>query len=105
MYSLRRFPDIDRESWIAENQELVQEQVKKFEGLFEEPVKGAFEEAMADYVYLSNVMEEVMEWKRSFAGFLAHSLNVDEAQVNQREGRQDYHGGRMSMIKEVLEWF
>ena len=105
MYSVKKFPDYEKDAWIAENKALIQEQVKKFEGLFEEPLRGAFEEIIAQYVFFSNTMEEVVEWKQDFARFLSYSINASEIQIKQGDSKRDFHGGRLSMIKEILEWF
>jgi hypothetical protein len=104
MYSVMKFPEYEREAWIAENKELINQQLK-FEGLSKEAVQNALEQVMAEYIYLSNVTKEVEEWKRNFARFLAYAVNTSESKIEQSKGGDDFDGGRLSMIKEVLEWF
>jgi len=105
MYSVKKFPDYDRKEWITENMNIVDEQVEKFEGLFDDTLKGAFEQEMAEYIFLSKVMEEVIEWKQAFARFLSFTIDATEAQLTQDKGKEDFHRGRLSAMKEVLEWF
>ena len=104
MYSVKKFPDYEREEWIAEHKDLIEEQVEKFEGL-DEALREPLEQVMAEYVFLLNVMEEVLEWKQNFARFLSYAIDAAEVQLNQKSGKEDLHRGRLSMIKEILGWF
>ena len=105
MYNVKKFPDIDKDSWIADNMALVNEQLAKFEGVFEEPVRRTFEDVMAEYVFLSNTMQEIAEWKDNLARFLSYTMTVDEGHLRQRDRSKEFHGGRLSLLKELLEWF
>ena len=105
LYNVRKFPDLDKDSWIAENQELVDAQMAKFEGLFEEPVKRSFQDIIAQYVFLENTLQEIAEWKENLARFLSYTMTVDEGHLKERDSSKDFHGGRLSLLKELLEWF
>jgi len=104
MYSVRKFPDFERDVWMAENRDLINQQLK-FEGLSKEALEDALQQVMADYIYLSNITREVSDWKQNFARFLTYAISMAENETGQSKGRQEFHGGRLSMIKEVLEWF
>ena len=105
MYSVRKFPNIQKDEWIALNRDRVEDELKNYEGMFDEPLKNAFEEVLRDYIFLSNTMSEVIEWKQDFARFLGYAVDVDENQTKQRDDKESFHAGRLSMIKEILEWF
>jgi DNA repair exonuclease SbcCD ATPase subunit len=105
VYSVKKFPNDARDDWIAENKSLVEEQVQKFEGSFDEALKTAFEQTMAEHLFLSNAMEEVVEWKQNFARFLSYSIDAAETQIKQDKGKEAFLRGRLSMIKEILDWF
>lgn len=105
MYSVKKFPDLEKEAWIMDNKDLVDEQLAKFEGLFGEPLKSPFQEVMSEYVFLSNTVVEIIQWKENFARFLSYTMNMDESQIREGGSKKDFHGGRLSMIKELLEWF
>ena len=104
MYSVKKFPEYERDAWIAENRDLINQQLK-FEGLSKEALEDALQHVMADYIYLSNVTREISEWKQNFARFLTYAIGIAESEIGKSKDRQDFHGGRLSMIKEVLEWF
>ena len=104
MYSVKKFPDLDKDTWISENRELIDEQLSKLEGSLDESIRGPLQEVVAEYVYLSNTMHEIEEWKDNFARFLSYTMNVDESHLMDRSGR-DLHGGRLSLLKDLLEWF
>ena len=104
MYSVKKFPDLERDKWIAENRDLIDEQLK-LEELPNEALRGTLEQVMTEYVFLSNVAKEMMEWKQNFAQFLSYAINAAEVQIKQDKGKEDFHGGRLSMLKEILEWF
>ena len=104
MYNVKKFPDLDKDTWINANRELVDQQLSKLEGLLDESVKGPLQEVVAEYVYLSNTMLEVEEWRDNFARFLSYTMNVDEGHLKDRSSR-DFHAGRLSLLKELLEWF
>ena len=105
MYSVKKLPDLEKEVWIMNNKDLVDEQLAKFEGLFGEPLQSPFQEVMSEYVFLSNTVVEIIEWKENFARFLSYTMNVDEGQIREGSGKKDFHGGRLSLIKELLDWF
>jgi DNA repair exonuclease SbcCD ATPase subunit len=105
VYSVKKFPNDERDDWIAENKNLVEEQVEKFAGLFDDTLKDAFEQTMAEYLFLSNAMEAVAEWKQNFARFLSYSIDAAETQIQQDKRKEAFLRGRLSMIKEVLDWF
>jgi hypothetical protein len=105
MHSIKKFPDLNKEAWIMDNKDLVDEQLAKFEGLFGEPLQSPFQEVMSEYVFLSNTVVEIIEWKENFARFLSYTMNVDEGQIREGSGKKDFHGGRLSLIKELLDWF
>jgi hypothetical protein len=105
VYAVKKFPNVEKDSWIIANRELVDEELTKYEELFEEPLKSAFQEVMVEYIYLQKVMEDVTDWKENFLRFVAHTTNVAESGLAQRDTRGDFHGGRLSLIKEILEWF
>lgn len=105
MYSVKRFPGVEKDDWIVMNKERVDEELKKYEGLFQEPLKTAFQEVMTEYIYLQSIMADVAEWKDNFVRFIAHATNMAESESRQKSARADFHGGRLSLIKELLEWF
>ena len=105
MYNVKKFPELDKDAWITENRELVDQQVSKFEGLLDESIKGPLQEVIAEYVYLSSTMLEIEEWKDNFARFLSYTMNVDEGHLRDQDSGRDVHGGRLSLLKELLEWF
>ena len=105
MYAIKKFPNTEKDDWIVANQELIDEELKKYEGLFEEPLKSAFQEVMVDYIYLQNVMDQVTDWKGNFLRFIAHTMNVAEGELRVGGAKKDLQGGRLSLIKEVLDWF
>lgn len=105
MYNVKKFPDLDKDAWISENRDLIDEQLAKFDGLFDESLKGPFQEVMAEYVYLSNTLQEIIEWKDNFARFLSYTMNADESHLRDHDSGRDVHGGRLSLLKELLEWF
>jgi hypothetical protein len=105
MYNVKKFPEIDKNNWIVDNAELVNEQLAKFKGVFEGPVERSFQEVMSEYVFLSSTMQEIAEWKDNLARFLSYTMTVDEAHLRERDSSKDYHGGRLSLLKELLEWF
>ena len=105
MHSIKKFPDLNKEAWIMDNKDLVDEQLAKFEGLFGEPLQSPFQEVMSEYVFLSNTVVEIIEWKENFARFLSYTMNVDEGQIREGSGKKDFHGGRLSLIKGLLDWF
>jgi len=105
MYNVRKFPDLDKDNWIIENQELVDAQIAKFDGLFEEPVRRSFQEMMSEYVFLQSTIEEITEWKENLARFLSYTMTVDEGHLRERSSSKDFHAGRLSLLKELLEWF
>jgi len=105
VYAVKKFPSVEKDDWIIANTELIGTELTKYEDLFEEPLKSAFQEVMTEYVYLQNIMEDVTAWKENFLRFIAHTMNVAEEELRQRSTRSDFHGGRLSLIKEVLEWF
>jgi len=104
MYSVKKFPEYERDAWIAENRDLINQQLK-FEELSKEALEDALQQVMADYIYLSNVTREISEWKQNFARFLTYAISMAESEIGKKKGGQEFHGGRLSMIKEVLEWF
>ena len=105
MYSVKKFPDLDKENWLVDNRQLVDEQLAKFDGFFEESVKRSFQEVMTEYVFLSNTMQEIAEWKDNLARFLSYTMTVDEGHLRKHDSSKDFHGGRLSLLKELLEWF
>lgn len=105
MFAVKKFPNIEKDDWIIANKERIDEELAKYEGLFDEPLKSAFQEVVADYIYLQNTMENVVEWKDNFVRFIAHTMNMAESELSKRGTKGDFHRGRLSLIKEALEWF
>jgi hypothetical protein len=105
VYAIKKFPNAEKDDWIIANKGLIQEELTKYEGLYEEPLKSAFQEVIADYIYLQNIMDDVTEWKGNFLRFIAHTMNMAEGELRQRNAKRDFHEGRLSLIKEILEWF
>ena len=104
MYSVKKFPDYERDTWIAENEDAIADQLN-FEDFSKEALKNTLEQVMGEYLFLSSVNKEVVEWKQNFARFLSYAINAAETEMKQSKGREDFDGGRLSMIKEILEWF
>jgi len=104
VYSVKKFPDFERDTWIAHNRELIDEQLKLQE-LPNEALRETLEQVMTEYVFLSDLTKEMMEWKQNFARFLSYAINAAEVQIEQSEEKKDFQGGRLSVIKEILEWF
>jgi len=105
VFTVKKFPNIEKDDWIALNKERVDEELKAYEDLFEEPLKTAFQEIMTEYIYLQSVMEDVAQWKDNFVRFIALATSMSEGETNQSNGGATFHRGRLSLIKEVLEWF
>ena len=105
MYSVRKFPDLDKEDWVAANREQVDEELTQYEGAFEGPLKEALEQLITEYVYASSTMKEVVEWKQEFARFLSFAISAAEGAIKEKSDKIDFQNGRLAMIKEILEWF
>jgi hypothetical protein len=105
VYAVKKFPRMEKDDWIVANKELIDGELTRYEDLFEEPLTSAFQEVMTEYVYLQNIMEDVTAWKANFLRFVAHTMNTAEEELRHASTKGDFHGGRLSLIKEVLEWF
>ena len=104
MFTVKKFPSVEKDDWIILNKDRVDEELKAYEDLFEEPLKTAFREVMTEYIYLQSVMEDAVQWKDNFVRFIAQATNMSEGEAG-RSGGTEFHGGRLSLIREILEWF
>jgi len=104
LYALRKFPDIDIDDWTAANKKMITEELAKYEGLFkEESVIKAFQELLIEYLYLHDVNEKVMDWRDNFVRFLAEEM--EKAELGRGSGRNELYRGRLSLVKNILQWF
>ena len=103
---MRKFPNDTKEEWITLNRDGVDKELKKYEGMFDdEPLKDAFEKVLTEFIFLSESMNGVNEWKQDFVRYLLYAIDVAENQTKKRDAKEAFHAGRLSVMKEILEWF
>jgi hypothetical protein len=101
---LRKFPDIDIDDWTAANKKMITEELAKYEGLFKEKsVIKAFQELLIEYLYLQNANEKVMDWRDNFMRFLTDEM--EKAEARRGSGRDELYRGRLSLVRNILQWF
>ena len=105
MYSVRKFPTVDKDDWISANREMIDVELSKYEGLFnEEQVKVAFENLITEYLYVQSVLENVTDWRNNFLRCIADIMSSAEEAIAHR-GAIELQNGRLMVIRKVLEWF
>ena len=106
MSTARKFPSVEKDDWIAANREMIDDELSKYEGLFkEEAVNTAFQNLVTEYLYVQNMMENVVDWRDDFLRFVAETIRSAEEEIASRTGAVDLQNGRLMVIKKILEWF
>jgi hypothetical protein len=103
-YEVRRFPSLDEESWFDTNREFVASELEKYKGLFkEEELNAALRELLIEYLFLHNLMKDVVNWRGEFLRYLAHMIETTEHGLERKDNLLDK--GRLLILRSVLQWF
>ena len=103
-YQVRRFPNLDEESWFDTNREFVASELEKYKDLFkEEELNAALRELLAEYLFLHNAIKDVTDWRSEFLRYLAHMIETTEHSLERKDNTSDR--GRLLILRSILQWF
>jgi hypothetical protein len=103
-YQVRKFPSLDEDSWFDANREFVASELGKYKDLFkEEELNVALRELLSEYLFLHNLMKDVTNWRGEFLRYLAHVVETAEHGLERKDDPLDK--GRLSILRDILQWF
>jgi hypothetical protein len=103
-FEVRKFPNGDAQRWFEGNREFIDIELEKYKDLFkEEELNTALRELLAESLFLHNLEKDVASWRGEFLRYLAQMIETTEAELERKDNASDK--GRLSVLKDILQWF
>ena len=104
LHSARKFPNFDKDEWLAANSEKIEAELVNYRGLFkEESVESAFQRIIVEQLFLESLVKDIAGWREDFLEYLARA--IETAEKEQVGANDSFNKGRLTILSGLLEWF
>jgi hypothetical protein len=106
MYTTKKFPNISIDEWTEKSREILADELSSYMDLFkEESVDSAFQDFVAEHLFLQSMMDQTSDWRESFLRFIALEIDASNRKLSSDVSSVEFCRGKLAVLEDILRWF